>query len=60
MAIQKEGVAAMSVGELIKENLRIAHYQRSYSWEPASALQLLNDIQESRANWSISDGRILK
>lgn len=47
MAIRANGVSAATVGNLIKEKLRIPHYQRPYSWEPATALQLLNDIRDS-------------
>lgn len=47
MAIQIDGLRATTVRALLKENLRIPHYQRPYRWEPATALQLLDDIQES-------------
>lgn len=47
MAIRESGVSAINVGKLLSENLRIPHYQRPYSWEPATALQLLDDIQEA-------------
>ena len=47
MAILESGVSAIKVGNLLNENLRIPHYQRPYSWEPATALQLLDDIQEA-------------
>lgn len=55
MAIQKDGVRATTVDDLIKENLRIPHYQRPYSWEPATALQLLDDIRESRKDGARND-----
>jgi len=47
VAILESGVSAIKVGNLLNENLRIPHYQRPYSWEPATALQLLDDIQEA-------------
>ena len=48
MAINREkGVRAVSVGDLLAEELRIPPYQRPYSWEPATALQLLDDIREA-------------
>ena len=50
MAIREGGVRATTVGDLIEENLRIPHYQRPFSWEPATALQLLDDNHESRGD----------
>jgi hypothetical protein len=47
MAILEGGVSAIAVGNLLSQSLRIPHYQRPYSWEPATALQLLDDIQEA-------------
>ncbi|HJW55294.1 MAG TPA: DUF262 domain-containing protein [Burkholderiaceae bacterium] len=47
MTIIESSVSAITVGNLLGENLRIPHYQRPYSWEPATALQLLDDIQEA-------------
>src|ERR1700688_3708220 len=47
MAIREEGVSVVRVGELIDDNLRIPPYQRPYSWEPSTALQLLNDISDA-------------
>jgi hypothetical protein len=47
MAIRKEGVSVVSVGELIVDNLRIPAYQRPYTWEASTALQLLNDISDA-------------
>jgi hypothetical protein len=47
MAIRKEGVSVVRVGELISDDLRIPPYQRSYRWEPSTALQLLNDISDA-------------
>ena len=48
MAINREkGVRAVTVGDLLVEELRIPPYQRPYSWEPATALQLLDDIREA-------------
>lgn len=45
MTILKSGISPITVGDLLKQDLRIPHYQRPYSWEPATALQLLDDIQ---------------
>lgn len=45
MTILESGVSAITVGNLLGQKLRIPHYQRPYSWEPATALQLLDDIQ---------------
>lgn len=51
MAILASEIAAVTVGELLGQNLRIPHYQRPYSWRPETALQLLSDIRDShRAN----------
>ncbi|MBL1263544.1 DUF262 domain-containing protein [Methylomicrobium sp. RS1] len=47
MTISRGDVSAVTVGNLLAENLRIPHYQRPYSWEPETALQLLDDIQEA-------------
>jgi uncharacterized protein with ParB-like and HNH nuclease domain len=48
VAINREkGVRAVTVGDLLVEELRIPPYQRPYSWEPATALQLLDDIREA-------------
>lgn len=47
MAILEGNVSGITVGMLLSQNLRIPHYQRPYSWEPATALQLLDDIQEA-------------
>lgn len=48
MAIDPEhGVRRVSAGELMAEDLRIPPYQRPYSWAPATALQLLDDIREA-------------
>lgn len=52
MAIREDGVSAATVGDLIQKKLRIPHYQRPYSWEPATALQLLHDILESHRDES--------
>lgn len=50
MAIKSDDVSAISVGELLKQKLRIPGYQRPYSWEPTMALQLVDDIEEARRN----------
>lgn len=48
MAIDREkGVRVVTVGELLDEGLTIPSYQRPYSWEPATALQLFDDIREA-------------
>lgn len=55
MAIHEGGVTAVTVGTLLSQDLRIPHYQRPYSWEPATALQLLDDIQEAAKDRERSD-----
>lgn len=55
MAVREDGVGAVCVGELLKQNLRIPHYQRPYSWEPATALQLLDDIGDALKDPERSD-----
>lgn len=48
MAIDREkGVRVVTAGELLDEGLTIPSYQRPYSWEPATALQLFDDIREA-------------
>lgn len=47
MAIQVDSVRAASVGELLDEQLFIPEYQRPYSWEPAVALQLVDDVMDA-------------
>ncbi len=47
MAVLEGKVSGITVGQLLSQNLRIPHYQRPYSWEPATALRLLDDIQEA-------------
>lgn len=47
MAILEGNVSGITVGQLLSQNLRIPNYQRPYSWEPATALQLLDDIREA-------------
>ena len=51
MAIRAQGVSAVTVGELLDpqlHSLQIPHYQRPYSWEPTTALQLVDDVTEAR------------
>lgn len=55
MAIKAGDVRAATVGELLKKNLIIPKYQRPYSWKPETALQLLEDIIEARADTSRGD-----
>ena len=48
MAINREhGVRVATVGSLLDEDLWIPPYQRPYSWERSTALQLLDDIREA-------------
>ena len=48
MAIDREtGVSVVTVGDLLNEDLTIPPYQRPYSWEPVTALQLFDDIREA-------------
>lgn len=47
MTILKSGISPITFGDLLKQDLRIPHYQRPYSWEPATALQLLDDIRDA-------------
>ena len=49
MAINDTGVSAVSVGELLAQNLRIPEYQRPYSWQLSTALQLVDDLNDARA-----------
>jgi hypothetical protein len=55
LTIREDGVNAIHVGELLEQNLQIPHYQRPYSWEPATALQLLDDIRDALNNPEHSD-----
>ena len=50
MTISRSGVDAVTAGDLLGRNLRIPPYQRPYSWAPATALQLLDDIQDAMAD----------
>lgn len=48
MAINRAGgVSAVTVDELLKQGLRIPNYQRPYSWEVSTALQLVDDLSEA-------------
>lgn len=48
MAIDREnGVRVVTVGELLGEDLTIPPYQRPYSWDPSTALQLFDDIRDA-------------
>lgn len=53
MTIEKECVTPTTVGKLLAAPLKIPPYQRPYSWRPATALQLLDDIRD--AKWQTSD-----
>lgn len=48
MTLYSSSVSSIKVGKLLDQKLGIPHYQRLYSWEPATALQLLDDIEEAR------------
>lgn len=50
MAIREEGVSVITVGDLLRQRLRIPHYQRPYSWRSSTALQLLDDIKDAFDN----------
>lgn len=48
MAINKAGgVSTVTVDEVLKQGLRIPNYQRPYSWEVSTALQLVDDLSEA-------------
>lgn len=49
MAIHKTDVSAVSVGDLLDQAMNIPAYQRPYSWTPAMALQLMDDLKEAQA-----------
>jgi len=49
VTIKETGVSAVSVGALLKQTLQIPEYQRPYSWTPAMALQLVDDIKDAQA-----------
>jgi Protein of unknown function DUF262 len=55
LAIPEDGVSAVGVGELLGQNLHIPHYQRPYSWEPTTALQLVDDVKEALKDPERSD-----
>jgi hypothetical protein len=45
---RKNGVRVVAVGELLGEDdLSIPPYQRPYSWEPVTAVQMLDDIRDA-------------
>lgn len=48
MAIKTAGVSAIGVQDLLGQKLRIPEYQRPYSWRPATALQLIDDLQDAQ------------
>lgn len=48
MAIKDTGVSAISVQDLLGQKLRIPEYQRPYSWRPATALQLMDDLKDAQ------------
>lgn len=58
MAIERHGgVRGVTVGGLLAEPLMIPPYQRPYSWEPATAEQLLDDVRDAfSGNGSPSSG----
>lgn len=50
MAIDRGRVRAITVGDLLdpdQHDLRIPAYQRPYSWQPSTALQLVDDLQDA-------------
>lgn len=49
MAILETAVSAVSVGDLLNQAMTIPAYQRPYSWTPAIALQLVDDLKEAQA-----------
>lgn len=49
MAILEKAVSAISVGDLLGQAMSIPAYQRPYSWTPAMALQLVDDLKEAQA-----------
>ncbi|AZY48957.1 hypothetical protein C0J09_07245 [Bordetella avium] len=49
MAILETAVSAVSVGDLLAQAINIPAYQRPYSWTPAMALQLVDDLREAQA-----------
>ena len=49
MAILETAVCAVSVGDLLAQSMNIPAYQRPYSWTPAMALQLVDDLTEAQA-----------
>lgn len=57
MTIDRQvGVRVVTVGELLGEDLRIPAYQRPYSWTPATALQLLDDIVKAAKSRDLDAG----
>ena len=58
MAIDRvDGVRVVAVGDLLAESLSIPPYQRPYTWEPATAVQLLDDLRDaSQQQESRTDG----
>jgi hypothetical protein len=54
----EQGVQVKTVRQLLNEDLRIPPYQRPYSWTPATALQLLDDVMEAcLARQHVADDR---
>jgi len=52
VTIEKECVTPTTVGKLLAAHLKIPPYQRPYSWRPATALRLLDDIREAKGQKS--------
>ena len=48
MAIKDTGVSTSSVKDLLLQKLRIPEYQHPYSWRPATALQLMDDLKDAQ------------
>lgn len=49
MAILETAVGAVCVRDLLSRPMNIPAYQRPYSWTPAIALQLVDDLREAQA-----------
>ena len=56
MTIRARDVSAIRVGDLLEQDLRIPPYQRPYSWTPATALQLLDDITDTHMDPVLGSG----
>lgn len=50
MSIRADRVRAVDVATVLSQHLRIPSYQRPYSWDASTALQLLEDIRAAERN----------